>query len=208
MRLCRPLHGTVVQLFRIPSRCQDVFARGGVSRRRKCTRRGVRARRHANRSHFVVGVNVRPVVDSVLELQLRQTQLPVDSLGTDIAVGRGRGGRLRNDRAGTRDLLLGVHTVLVVPGDRTHVVRSRQFFHEKDHTVVDSDRGPYAIHVLGRTDDRQRCRQRLGQVGARGSVVLLHHELYGRPGRFVLRQGIRHDSYVLVGFPTPVQCQL
>jgi len=102
-----------------------------------------------------VGLNVRPVVDSVLELQLRQTQLPVDSLDTNISVNRGHSGWLRNGRAGARDLLFGIHTVLGVPGNRDHVVRSRQFFREEDHSVIDCDRGPYAIHVLDRSDGRQ-----------------------------------------------------
>jgi len=153
-----------------------------------------------------VGLDVRPVVDSVLELQLRQTQLPVDSLDTDIVVNRGHGGWLRNGRAGTRDLLFGIHTVLGVPSNRDHVVRSRQFFHEEDHTVVDCDRGPCAIHVLDGSDGRQRRQQRLGKVGARGRVVCLRHEPDGRPGRVFLRQGVRYDSHVFVGFPTPVQC--
>jgi len=102
-----------------------------------------------------MGLDVRPVVDSVLELQLRQTQLPVDSLDTDIVINRGYGGWLRNGCTGTRDLLFGIYTVLVVPGNRDHVVRSRKFFREEDHIVIDRDHRPYAIHVLDQSDGRQ-----------------------------------------------------
>jgi len=127
-------------------------------------------------------------------------------LDTDIVVNRGHGGWLRDGRAGTRDLLFGIHTVLGVPGNRDHVVRSRQFFCEEDCTVVDRNRGPCAVHVLDRSGGRQRRQQRLGQVDARGHVVCLRHEPDGRPGRVVLRQGVRYDSHVFVGFSTPVQC--
>jgi len=137
----------------------------------------------------------------VHELQLRQTQLSVDSLGTDIVVERRRGGRSRNGRAGKRDVLLGKLTVLGVAGNRDHVVRSRQFFRKKDRNVDDFDRGTHVIHVLDPPDGRKRP----GRVGARRSAVFLRDKPDGRVGRIVLRQGIRYDSHVFVGFPTPVQ---
>lgn len=160
--------------------------------------------------------DVRPVVDAVLELQLRQTQLPADSLGADIAVERRRrrGGRLRvtgvaGETADRRPRGLRRHAVLGVPGDRGHVVRGREFFRQKDRSVVDRDRGPHAVHVLDRSDvDLHRKLQQQPPVAGPGTGVFLGREPDGRIGRIVLRQGVRYDRHVFVGLPAPVQCQL
>lgn len=73
-------------------------------------------------------------------------------MGAYPIVERHHGRGLRNGRPGTANVLLGKHSVLVVPRDNAHVVRCRQLFREKHETVVCGNRDSDVISVVGESD--------------------------------------------------------
>lgn len=136
----------------------DVSAREHLGRHRVRAYRGVRVFHRSDPADVPVGDGVHQVVAGVLRLQLRQPQLQADSVGADRGPSGGHGPRLRDGRAGPRHVLLGVHTVVGLSGDRVPLVRYRQLLHQEVRVVCRGRRRAHPVPVLGRPDRARRQR--------------------------------------------------